>query len=60
MIKKVYNIVKKEILSILPAFLFCLTAFSILNFTENLFLKNDLVSTNYNFIWGIFFHSYHS
>jgi hypothetical protein len=54
MIKKVYNIVKKEILSILPAFLFCLIAFTILNFTENLFLKNDLISTNYNFI-GVFF-----
>jgi len=54
MLKKVYNIVKKEILSILPAFLFCLIAFSILNFTENLFLKNDFLSTNYNFI-GVFF-----
>lgn len=54
MLKRIYLALKKEFFSILPAFIFCLIAFNILNFTENLFLKNDLLNTTYNF-WGVFF-----
>lgn len=54
MLEKIYMILKREFFSILPAFIFCLIAFNILNFTENLFLKNDSLNTTYNF-WGVFF-----
>ena len=52
--KKISPWLKKEFFSILPAFIYFLIVFNILNFSENLFLKKHNLSTHFNFI-SIFF-----
>lgn len=54
MLRKILLWIKKEFFSILPAFIYFLIVFNILNFSENLFLKKHHLTTNFNWI-SIFF-----